>query len=77
MGIIPLASGKGAAVEAILKRLGLTREEAIAFGDGSNDVPMFEKVGTAVAMENSTEEVKSKATVICPSVDDDGHISVL
>lgn len=35
--------------------LALRREEAIAFGDGFNDIEMLEAVGTGVAMGNAKE----------------------
>ena len=70
--IIPKSGGKGAAVKDILDYYGFSKKEAIAFGDGENDIEMFESVGTAIAMGNSNEIVKSKADEICLSVDDDG-----
>ena len=70
--IIPITCGKGNAVKAVLEFYGLTREEAIAFGDGRNDVEMLEAVGTGVAMANAKEDVKAYADEICGSVEDDG-----
>lgn len=70
--IIPLSSGKGIAVEKILEYYGLSKEEAIAFGDGSNDIDMLKAVGTGIAMGNAKEEVKAFADVICESVENDG-----
>jgi len=70
--IIPKNSGKGEAVKVILNYYGITKEEAIAFGDGYNDVPMFNEVKTSVAMANSSDIVKSLATDICDSCDNDG-----
>lgn len=70
--LIPADGGKGKAIEGILKYYGLTREEAIAFGDGTNDIEMLQSVGTAVAMENANDAVKQAATHVCRSVDDDG-----
>ena len=70
--IIPLNCGKGNAVEEVLKYYGFTKDEAIAFGDGNNDIEMLEAVGTGVAMGNAKDEVKAKANAICKSVDDDG-----
>ena len=64
--------GKGNAVNAVLKYYGFTKDEAIAFGDGKNDIEMLEAVGTGVAMGNAKDEVKSKANKICKSVEEDG-----
>lgn len=70
--IIPASCGKGIGVEKILEYFGLTKEESIAFGDGSNDIEMLQAVGTGVAMGNATEDVKAIADEICRSVTEDG-----
>ena len=59
--IIPLECGKGNAVRAVLQHFGVTKEEAIAFGDGFNDIEMLEAVGTGVAMGNAKDEIKAHA----------------
>ena len=70
--IIPLECGKGNAVRSVLHHFGFTKEEAIAFGDGFNDIEMLEAVGTGVAMGNALDEVKARATDCCRSVDEEG-----
>ena len=70
--IIPLNSGKGNAVAAVLRHYGFSKDEAIAFGDGHNDIEMLEAVGMGVAMGNAKDEVKAKADFVCKSVEDDG-----
>lgn len=70
--IIPKGSGKGRGACAILQHFGLSQEEAIAFGDGRNDIPMFRAVGTGIAMGNAGQEVKDCADRICPSAEEDG-----
>ena len=70
--IIPLNSGKGNAVAAVLRHYGFSKDEAIAFGDGHNDIEMLEAVGTGVAMGNAKDEVKAKADFVCKSVEEDG-----
>ena len=42
--IIPLNGGKGVAITQILNYYQLTKEEAMAFGDGNNDIEMLEAV---------------------------------
>ncbi|HEX6594247.1 MAG TPA: HAD family hydrolase [Bacillota bacterium] len=44
---------KGKAIKHILKELGISPKEAIAFGDGLNDVEMFQTVGESFAMGNA------------------------
>ena len=70
--IIPANGGKGVGIRKILEYYHLEKEEAIAFGDGNNDIEMLEAVGTAVAMENTSEELKKIATDICGHVSEDG-----
>ena len=70
--IIPAGGGKGLGVEKVLDYFHLTREEAIAFGDGTNDIEMLQAVGLGVAMGNATENVKEIADDICGSVAEDG-----
>lgn len=70
--IIPSNGGKGTGVEKVLEYYQLKKEEAIAFGDGTNDIEMLQAVGTGVAMGNATNDVKDIADDICESVAEDG-----
>ena len=70
--IIPKEGGKGTAIEQVLSHYKFSKEEAIAFGDGENDIDMLQSVGKGIAMGNASEKVKAIATDICKSVEDDG-----
>lgn len=70
--IIPASGGKGIGVEKVLDYFHLTKEEAIAFGDGTNDIEMLQAVGHGVAMGNATDNVKEIADDVCGSVAEDG-----
>ena len=70
--IIPATCGKGRGVEAILQHYGLTRQQAMAFGDGNNDIELLQAVGCGVAMENASPQLKAVATDFCGHVADDG-----
>lgn len=70
--IIPANSGKGTGVRKILEYYGLTKEEALAFGDGNNDLEMLQSVGTGVAMGNASPRLKAVASDICGHVAEDG-----
>lgn len=63
---------KGEAMKVVLERFSLTREEAIAFGDGDQDVSM--KLGAKVfaVMDNAVDEVKKEGDFITKSVMDSG-----
>ena len=70
--IIPAAAGKGNGIRKILEYYHLDAGDAIAFGDGNNDIEMFHAVGTRVAMENASEQLKAAADEICGHVAEDG-----
>ena len=70
--IIPKDCGKGNALNEVLNYYGFSKEEAIAFGDGENDIEMLEAAGTGIAMGNAKDIVKERADLICKSVEEDG-----
>lgn len=70
--IIPADSGKGVGIENVLAYYRLKKEEALAFGDGNNDIDMLQAVGTGVAMGNASDELKAVADEICGPASDDG-----
>lgn len=70
--VIPKDGGKGMGIRKILEYFNFSREEAIAFGDGANDIEMLEAVGCGIVMENGTDETKEIADEICGRCDEDG-----
>ena len=70
--IIPASGGKGMGIQKILDYYHLDRTEAMAFGDGNNDIEMLEAVGTGIAMENASDRLKAVADDICGHVARDG-----
>ena len=70
--VIPAGGGKGIGIEKMLAYYGLDKGEALAFGDGNNDREMLQAVGTGVAMENGSPELKAIADEICGPVYEDG-----
>ena len=63
---------KAASLDVLLSLLGKERSSLMVVGDGLNDVPMLAIAGLAVAMGNSSDEVKAHAHVLTTSNDDDG-----
>ena len=63
---------KSIAARRVMEYYGYTLDEAMAFGDGGNDVPIVRDVGVGVAMGNACEELKSVADYVTESVDEDG-----
>lgn len=70
--VIPASSGKGTAIKKILAHFGLEAAEAMAFGDGGNDIEMLQTVGLGVAMGNAPAQVKAAADDVCLPVSEDG-----
>lgn len=67
----PMAN-KGQVVVELAKRLNIPATAIMTFGDMPNDVNMFEKSGFSIAMGNSSDEVKAKASAVTDSNEDDG-----
>lgn len=70
--IIPSNSGKGIGIQKILEHFHIAKEDALAFGDGNNDIEMLKAVGIGIAMENASPQLKAVATTVCSSVSCDG-----
>ncbi|MQS75328.1 Cof-type HAD-IIB family hydrolase [Companilactobacillus halodurans] len=70
--IIPTSSGKGTGIAEILKYYGLDKSQAMAFGDGNNDIEMLNAVGHGLAMGNASAEVKEIADEVIGDVTEDG-----
>ncbi len=70
--IIPANSGKGIGIEKILEYYNLSKSEALAFGDGNNDIEMLQAVGFGIAMENASDKLKEVADDVCGNVANDG-----
>ncbi len=49
LGAIVDGRAKAAKLREVMDRLGLAREQALAIGDGANDVPMMSEAGVSVA----------------------------
>ena len=70
--IIPADGGKGKAIGKVLEYYHFDRAEALAFGDGNNDMEMLQSVGTGVAMANGSDQLKAVADDVCGDVAEDG-----
>ena len=65
-------AGKRQGVEAACRYFGIDPQETAAFGDGPNDLSLFEACGLSIAMGNSSEDVKRAADLIADDIDQDG-----
>lgn len=63
---------KGYGLEQAIQKMGISKEEVAVFGDGLNDISMFDLFPNSYAPMNADYEVKKKAKEIIPSNNDDG-----
>jgi hypothetical protein len=68
---------KATGIDAVCEYYGFTAADAMAFGDGGNDMEMLRHVGVGVAMGNARDEVKACADYVTDSVDEDGIVKAL
>ena len=59
-------------VKKLCKKIDISIDEVIFFGDGANDLSIINQVGLGIAMGNALEEVKKQAKEITLSNDNDG-----
>lgn len=71
-GDIGIETNKQEGVECLLSYTHIAKQDAIAFGDASVDLPMFAACGYCVAMGNASIDVKKAADFITGDVDQDG-----
>lgn len=63
---------KGSAIRYLLNYLNISPCDALCFGDHYNDIEMFKACGISVSMGNGCDELKSIATFVTKSNDEDG-----
>lgn len=68
---------KANTLSKVLKPLGMSAQNVIAFGDGHNDKTLLEFAHIGVAMDNAEDEVKAIATHITHSNNEDGIATAL
>lgn len=75
--VVPKGIDKAAAIQVLIDKLGISRENTIACGDGFNDLTMIQYAGVGVAMENAVDIVKAEADYITTSNNSDGIAHVI
>jgi Cof subfamily protein (haloacid dehalogenase superfamily) len=63
---------KGGALRDVLDYQGISADQVIAVGDSFNDLPVFEVVGTKIAMGHSPSSLRQLADWVAPTVEEDG-----
>ncbi len=63
--IIPKGVNKGTGLQILMKKLGITKEEVMAFGDFNNDIEMLALANESYAMSHANDNVKAVAKFEC------------
>lgn len=77
LDIAPDGVSKAHGLEIVSELLGISREDTIGAGDGSNDIEMIEWVDYGIVMGQAGDELKSLASVVTDPVDEDGLATAL
>lgn len=77
LDIMPEGVSKALGLDRVAKRLSLTPADALAVGDGHNDVEMLSWARWGVAMGQAPDDVKAIADDVCGDVEDDGLAALL
>jgi Cof subfamily protein (haloacid dehalogenase superfamily) len=70
-------ANKGVVVERLSDYYHIPLEQIATLGDQLNDVLMFRRSGLSIAMGNASEEVRSQATHVTASNEDDGFAKAI
>ena len=74
--ILPPGQSKGYGVQRMLNHLNINNDEALCFGDGENDLEMFQTIPRSFAVENARDILKQSSAAICDSNDNDGSFNI-
>lgn len=70
--VLPPGGSKAEGIKQMLTSLQIPEKNAVAFGDGLNDIEMLQFVGCGVAMGNGVEVAKQVAYMVTAAVEEDG-----
>ena len=70
--VIPQKGGKDVGMHAMLDYFGVPIEQAMAIGDGQNDISMLKAAGVGVTIGQCSPEVMAAADYHAPEADEDG-----
>lgn len=77
MDITNIHATKGEALAWLQRKLGISPDETVAFGDQMNDADMMRCAKYSFAMENADPKLKPVARLIAPSNQADGVVQIL
>lgn len=59
-------------IRHLMEKLGLPLDDVVVFGDGENDIKMFQQSPMSIAVGNAIDELKELATYVTQRSDEDG-----
>lgn len=65
---------KGSALGLLAKKLDISLENCVAFGDSSNDIEMLETAGLGVAVANARDDLKAVADLVLERSSDEAAL---
>ena len=75
--ILPVDASKARGILDVCAHFGIDAADCMAFGDGLNDLEMFDLVSFAVAMGDAKPELKERANLITGTIEEQGIQAVL
>lgn len=75
--ILPIDASKARGILDVCAHFGIDAADCMAFGDGLNDLEMFDLVGFAVAMGDGKDELKARASLVTGTIEENGIQAIL
>ena len=72
MDINNIGVSKGNSVVWLCQYLGVDLKDTIGFGDGENDLSMFEVVGKSIAVGNASDKIRQNTDDVCLKCENNG-----
>jgi Cof subfamily protein (haloacid dehalogenase superfamily) len=66
---------KAHALQTVANYLDRSTQDFTVFGDSINDLGMFDRAGTAIAVKNALDEVKERADIVLPHSNDEDAVA--
>ena len=73
--VINAQYSKGTAVSFLADYFHVNLEKTVAIGDQLNDLPMIEKAGLGIAVQNADKGLKNTAQVVAPLTNEEGAVA--
>ncbi len=70
--VMPQGCSKASGIRFLMEHFSVSREDTIAIGDSTNDLPMLTYAGLSIAMKESDDIVLKQAGYITDTVENDG-----